>query len=334
MSLNMLKYYKTLVVAVIAANLAVVAVPVKVIAEAGIAVSPAIVTVTLNKTDETQVAYIGVKNYYTTDVTLSAELKGVDPDTASLAPTKEPDANLAKQVNITPAVFTLPPQGSINIQISVTNSDTLSPGGSYAALLIKPTGDMADDVGLQPAISANLFIVKEQGARRQLDVVQVGLSRLLWELPTRANITFANTGNVINVPRGLITISDHSQNVIYKKGIINEGSLSIWPSKQITLDVPLQTLSKKWLPGRRTVLLQYRSEDATTINSYSVNILYIPTLYGLVPLGLALGTWLFLRYRRRPIRQTLSAPTRPAVTAPLGSNHKTVKKIIVTDDNE
>jgi hypothetical protein len=298
----------------------------------GITVAPALATINLKTDDDQQMAYIGVKNNYSTPISLTAQLKGVDQNSGILAPVKDLDTNLASLISVAPAYFTLEPEQSINIQISVKNGTQLNPGGNYAALVIKRADSGFNDVSLQSAISVSLFVIKEQGAQWQLKLNNLHLQRWLWELPTTALVTVSNNGNVVAVPRGYLTVSDNKLNVIYQKGILNEASLSVWPNKQLTMDMPVKTIISSWWPGWRTVTLQYRSTDTEEVQSFSTSLLYLPT-GELVAAGLILIIcgWLAIKYRKN-LKRLFKQSTKKVVPRSTNSA-KPVKKIVVLVDD-
>jgi hypothetical protein len=263
----------------------------------GITVSPAIVRINLDKEEE-QLAYVSIKNNYQTRISLKTAIKGVDSEEGILAPIKELDANLKQLLTVNPMQFTLEPRESINLQLRVKNGDALGPGGSYAALVITQL-DEPEKLELHSAISVNIFIVKERGARRQLDVVNLKANRLLFGMPSSVNITFKNSGNVLVVPRGVAVVNGGKHDVIYKKGIINEQSISVFPKKNITLNTPLIRLSERWLPAKITISLQYRVEGSNKINTYSTKKLYIPNMYWLIALASFIAFWIIRKYYQR-----------------------------------
>jgi hypothetical protein len=303
-------------------------------ASGGITIAPAIISLDLAPSDQQQVAYVGVKNNFSVPVSLSAEFNEVDQDSGTMTPVKSLDDNLSKIMSVEPAIFTLEPNASVNLKITVTNNSQLGPGGSYAALVVKQTNNGTNAVGLQSAISVSVFIIKEQGAIRAVELGSVKLERFLLEAPTKATLVFANKGNVMAVPRGVLTIGNAGLETVYAKGIVNEGSLSFMPSKQLSIDVPISNLARKWLPGRQTVNVQYRTEGDGKIQTYEATVLYSPSLYLLVPLAIIVVAGFVLR-RRWPIkskkRRTSASEVAPLVT---GAAPKTIKKIVVTADND
>lgn len=302
-------------------------------AQPGITVAPAVLTLNLDSKVTEQIGYVGVKNNYSKPINLTTELKGIDQERGIIAPIKELDSNLSKLISITPSSFTLEPGESINIQVTVKNASILSPGGSYASLVIKQDGGSLNNVGLQPAVSANLFIVKQQGAKKQLELSDVKISRKLFGMPDKATLIFRNNGNVIAIPRGIVTVGNRNLSSIYKKGVVNEGSLPMFPLKQLTIEVPLDNIQNKWTPGRQEINIQYRADGQNNIKSYSLSVIYIPNLYWLV-LAIILTTFWLIYRRRQNIKVTRYFDISKKIqTKTKRQNIKTPKKIIVIDKN-
>jgi hypothetical protein len=303
----------------------------------GVTVAPAFVTIDLDGKDEEQLAYVGVKNNYSTSINLKTELKGIDQERGIIAPIKELSSNLSQLISIAPSEFTLDPGESINIQVRVKNGSILGPGGSYAALVIKQAGSQ-NNVGLQSAISVNIFITKEKGAIRKIELIDLKLSRFLFSSASKATVVFRNSGNVIATPRGVLTISGNSLNTIYKKGVVNEGSQSVFPLKQLTLDTSLTKVNNRWLPGRQKVTLQYRVEGQDALKTYEAKIMYIPNFYWLILAILLVAARFTYNYRKNTRKKHYKLVVKKAKNEPKTASKsvpkKSVKKIIVSDDTQ
>jgi hypothetical protein len=294
----------------------------------GITVAPAIVKINLDNESQ-QIAYVGVKNNYNKTVNLVTELKAIDQEKGVIAPIKELDKSLANLLQVTPQNFSLEPSESINIEIKVINGKILSPGGTYASLVIKQMSGVTQSVGLQSAISVSIFIIKESGAIRDIKALNLSFDRLLFGVPRQATVTFRNDGNVIAVPRGILLITNSGYRKYYSKGIINQDSLSVFPRKQLNVDINLSNSDRRWLPGKQYYNLQYRDDSELEISSHQGSYLVIPNFYWLLGLLLLFGLWLG-RNKFKKNKKTYLFATKHN-RKPKVNETKKLKKIIIKD---
>ena len=297
----------------------------------GITVAPAIVGLTINKGQDYQISNVGVKNNYNQPISLQASIQSVDQDQGILVPTNGIDSDLAKLISVSPANFNLQPNQSVTLRIRVDDSPKLGPGGNYAALVIKQSNATKNNLGLQTAVSVSLLITKEKGAIRELKASNLILSRLFFGLPKSTKVTFANHGNVHTVPRGIITVSDKQINTIYQKGVVNEASLTVFPTKEVVLQTDLNTIKHQWLPSKRVVTLQYRYDGSSNANTLSKSIWIVPNELWVIAVVLMMASgWLIRRRNKVKSRHRLKL-------APGNKDKKVApkpKKIEITDESD
>ena len=219
------------------------------------------------------------------------------------------------------------PNQSIDIKITVRNSATLKPGGTYAALVVRQTGDASNAVNLQPAIGAGIFITKEEGAIRALGATEFAIKRFMFGEPTSVAVTFKNTGNVQVVPRGQVLVTNQSLAIFYKKGIINQESFTLLPNKIIRLNIPLQKIQSSFLPSRQKVILQYRYDGSEQVQTIVKQIVYIP-IFAVITLILVLLLIVIIAKKFRNRKKKITYET----TQKLAEVHK--KRIIVQDKTD
>ncbi len=265
----------------------------------GITISPAVVTISIGPNEATKTSTVEVTNTLSTSSSLTAELKGVDAQNGVLAPTKELDAGQKENISIDKSQFTLQPGEKTTITITVTNSVTLSPGGTYAALVIRQLGTPNNSVGFQSAVGAGIFITKQQGASRKISLTNFSIQQLLLGEPSKVTLTFKNDGNVHIVPRGVAVVTNQKGNVLYKKGVINQESFTILPQKSLTLDVPLATVAHSLLPSQQKVLVQYRFDGSDDIQTVAKSIIFVPAYLYAVILLLAISIVLLATKARK-----------------------------------
>lgn len=146
-------------------------------------------------------------------------------DTANFAPQGErghgsfrpvPDAatdntTLAEWMDVSPDPYIIPPEGSVNVPVSIRVPEDAAPGGHYAAVMIgtRPPDGGSMQVGTAQIISS-LFFVRIAG-----DVVEKGqirsfrpLSQFVQTPNVDFSLRFENTGNVHLQPQGEIIITN------------------------------------------------------------------------------------------------------------------------------
>lgn len=293
-----------LAIAVLAGLGAIGAAVVSAATPAGITVSPATVNATLNQKEPQQTIALGVRNDFESPVNLVASLQGIDQQTGLLVPTEQVPPELAQAVQINPSAFSLQPKDSINIQLIITDSPALAPGGHYAALLIRQIAEAGKRVGLQPAISVTVFILKEGGALRSLQLQNITLHRTLLSFPRSADLVFLNKGNVHLVPRAALTATNSNGSKTYSQGTVNEQSLPLLPKETIRLRAEIAAVKKPWLPGRYTLNVQYRYDGAAVSQLSVVRFWYLPLPYLL--LAIVLFGLVYRRHLKRQARRQLS----------------------------
>lgn len=188
------------------------------------------------------------------------------------------------------------------ILFTVTNKDSMAPGGHYGALIITPIGLGQDPhkVDVQQELTSLLFVKKAGGERYQIGLPDVSATRNLFSQPGSVTLRFHNGGNVHVIPRGIITITDPRGEQV-KQGIVNDGSAIILPQAFRQLTVPLYGLNRAWLPGRYTLSVAYRYEGETSLQYHKMTFLYINGWYVffvLLQAGFIFGVSVNRRFRQ------------------------------------
>jgi hypothetical protein len=290
----------------------------------GIKVSPAVVEMVLEKDSTEQVSSVGVKNNYPVKINLIAELKGVDTENGLLTPTNNLPEQLKNNLEIDKSNFSLESGQSINIRIKIKNTADLSPGGNYASLVIKQAGDKNNSIGLQPAVSVTIFIIKEEGAIKSVSVELIKINRFLWDMPSSASLRFLNTGNVGVTPRGTVTVN--SNNTVNSRGVINQESVQVFPNNSITTVTELKRQSIFSFPGKKTLQVTYRFDGIDETQTLTKSFMYIPFWIFLVPI-IFIAILIFILKRPKKTKPH-KKPTKKVTKQP-----KTAKKITVKFDN-
>ena len=297
----------------------------------GITVAPALLTNQVGSKQKQTSTTIGVRNNFDVPITVAAVLNGFDVRNNALVPTIKAEKTLEGVVSLSPAEIVIPPGSSKNITVTVHDTPSLSPGGHYLSILLTETA-AGTSVGttqltLRPAVSATLYVIKEDGAIRSIKATSLHLNHSLFSLPATANIEYFNTGNVPIVPRGVVQINRSSSESAITQGIVNSQSAPLYPNAKIRLQSTLQKLQTAHLPGHYKAVLQYRYDGQETSQQISQNFWYIPkTLIALILFSVtvvALLVWpenkrRLARYwhnARRPKKAPFIAPITPEKTS-------------------
>lgn len=252
-------------------------------AAGGITVAPGYVRMNVTKANPVRDATVTVRNDFSVPVTLEATLSDIDQKKGVLVPTDQPDSELSRFVEINPSIFELQPSQAINIQLRLTDSPKLGPGGHYGALVIKQTPIPGSNIPIRPAVSVSLFIIKEDGAIRQIALKSLDMSGMSVSLPKTLDMTFQNAGNVDVVPKALVLLAGRD-GTVYAKGVVNEESVPVFPNNQVILRSNLTTLQKTWKPGRYSFYVQYRHDGQVKTTTYREEFFYAPWWFILIVL--------------------------------------------------
>lgn len=225
----------------------------------GITIAPAKIDLSIPKHETQANTSVTIKNTFAVPVALHAAVHTVDTSRGMLIPGARTSV-FENTITALPADFELAPGETKKVQILIKDASALKPGGNYAALLVRQHDTATGTVSLTPAISVSLFITKEQGAVRQLASALPKTPKIAFKLPTNFTTTFNNTGNVLLVPRGSISISRGG--TVTHKTVVNESSVPIFPGKTIRLQNILSPVSNTGLPGPRTITYTYRYDGA------------------------------------------------------------------------
>ncbi len=239
-----------------------------------ISVAPAFMRLSLSAAHPLDEQTVSLRNDFEVPVELTASINAVDVQSGKLIPKQDPDPVLGKSVYLSMTDFTLAPKQSINLKILFQNSDQLPPGGHYAALLIRQVGVSTKGVGLQPVINVGIYVIKEDGAKRQLRLDPVAIPSVLMALPKNIKATFVNDGNVTLIPRGVTTLSDGPN--IVAKSVLNDASLPVFLGQKLTLQSQLNHYKTLWLPGRYKFEVRYRYDGQDEQSVYSRWVWIIP----------------------------------------------------------
>lgn len=214
---------------------------------------------------------------------------------------------LAQYVTLQQDRVVVEPKATAKIPITITNKDSLSPGGHYGAILVTPDeiGESASKVQVNQVISSLLFVTKEGGAIYQMGLQSFQLKTHLFSSPSEVDVRFQNAGNVHLVPRGLITITDPRGRIV-KRGFVNDGSGIMLPETFRKFTVPLKVINTAWWPGLYHMTLTYHFDGETIQHSKELTFAYVNGWYilGIMALSAVIIAAIIVPRFRRLLKTT------------------------------
>ncbi|MBC7582079.1 hypothetical protein H7097_04425 [Aeromicrobium sp.] len=261
----------------------------------GITVSPGRLNFSLSKDSTEQVVPVTITNTYDAAVTLNAQFRGIDENAGLLVPTDDLNPAFASTLRVSDTVLNLAPKETRVVQVQASNPATLSPGGHYATLVLTQQIDGQAQLSLNAAISLSIFVVKVAGAEQKLSLTSFRTNNNLFQIPTKATLTFRNDGNVHAVPRGVVSVLDGTYTTL-ASGIANQNSLPLLPGKSVKSEVQISKVSSIWKPQRLLIWTAYRADGVTDQTFVRSSTYYIPPLY---PIALSIIVLALVVTRRR-----------------------------------
>jgi len=191
------------------------------------------------------------------------------------------------------------------IQVTVQNTKELSPGGHYAAIVAKIESGKKEsinesaEIALNPSFTSLMFLRKLGGELHGLELKDQEIVKNIFQRPLAIKLRFQNTGNVHEVPRGLVRVTDMFGREV-ARGIINLESALILPETARIFPITLRDTSWAIFPGRYKVAVEYRYDGKDDFTVVQQNINLIPIMPMLVILMLVILVWcVYFQIRKR-----------------------------------
>jgi hypothetical protein len=281
-------------------------------AERGVAVSPAYQSLNISESQASRQVGVKITNYTgaeqnfrlsTTDFGSLDEEGGV-AFLGRPANELEHRYGLASWLSLEKDTLVLPNGASAQVLVTVSNRESLSPGGHYGAVLatlLDPSGQPAlSQVGVKQVLSSLILVSKDGGGIPDLrlvsEVTDGGWSTFI----TRVTQRFQNAGNMHLAPRGVSEVRDPVGQLV-ARGAINPDSALILPESFRRYRTSLTQLRTAWMPGRYTVKTTYRYDGTEQTRTHITSFWYagLIAVWGVMLLALAavgwLGWWLWRR---------------------------------------
>lgn len=215
---------------------------------------------------------------------------------------------LASWIRLPTDRLVLPAGETETVSIAIENKESLSPGGHYGAVAfqLESSSDEKSDMPLVSVRSsfASLFFVKKTGGEvmklEYADIQNIGKDT--FGIPEKISLRFRNSGNTHLVPRGVVTVRDPWGRAV-RKGVINEESGRILPESYRIYGVSLKEMASAFLPGRYTILIEYRydgSEEFVAVPTRTTSpVLLILIWTAGVALGIFFGVFCVKKFLKK-----------------------------------
>ncbi len=268
----------------------------------GITVSPAAIKLELHEGQQQTSAEFSIINRYQGAVNLHL---GLEESTQKL-PGR---AGLEQQLSVLPSDVTIMPGETVKETVTWTDSQSWPPGSQQIDLVINQLAGNSSGVGVSPTIRLPLTAIKNDGAVAGLTLSQLSKPSISLGTPSSVGTTLKNTGNIVVIPHGIVTITAPDGTVV-SKGVLNEQSAAISPGNSLELRTPLVKLAAATLPGTYEVNVAYGPGNDRQLQTAHEKFLYIAWWHiaGL----LAVGTLIYITARNsKRIRQYFSRKSTP-----------------------
>lgn len=274
--------------------------------KASVTVEPAFSELIIKETDATASSSFRIKN--NTDTPLEFTLHPFDirqtDEKGNIAFYDKPVGNqftLATFIRVPSESLRIEPGKSTVVPIIVTNSQDMSPGGHYGAIIARFSPVKADSgQKIVPAISSILFVRKIGGEIFHLSLkkIEFGKRAVVFSIPSTVKLLFENQGNTHIIPRGVIELQDVYGKTIYE-GTVNDGSTPVLPQLTREIIVPLRQISFGFPIQLYTMSVRGHGSPSAVSFAQETSFVYIsPTsIIGTIVISLVL--WMSLKMMRR-----------------------------------
>ncbi|MFZ1721518.1 MAG: hypothetical protein WAU07_03360 [Microgenomates group bacterium] len=196
----------------------------------------------------------------------------------------------------------LEPTEEKEISVTIQNRDTLSPGGHYAAIIMRQVQNEGEIREVLPALST-LLLIRKTGAERfhlTIDRVDWNPSSVRFSIPDTVPVIFRNDGNTHVTPRGTVKFFDLFNRVTHQ-GIVNQDSVFVLPGTNRR--IPIVIKSSRW---NSPIMFVTMTLDGTTTPGdvsyrYEDSFLYIQPVALLGLIGAIGGLIFYIRKRRKSV---------------------------------
>jgi hypothetical protein len=245
----------------------------------GLYISPGIIksNVPIESLEKTET--ITIKNTYVTPQQFSLELRPIDQYKNTVDIANDLPANIKDNLSLDQTTIALESNKSINVTLRIKNSESLPPGASYFAVVVRnvTAEPAAQKVTIQSAVSVKVFVIKEKGTIRKLQLIKAALPKISIGVPKKMTLELKNTGNIPVVMHGVVSISKGK--TVYASSTINEKSDTVLPSQSAMYSSSFKKGAKVTFPGVYSVKGEIKSDqqDIAAYEYRTKGILILPS---------------------------------------------------------
>lgn len=274
----------------------------------GVRIAPAAIRLELPKGVDAAHATINISNTYAANISLQfAVTRAPQNARGSVDPTTLIALNTSQ--------VTIAPRQTATVTLTLHDTQALAPGSQSAELTVTQQIAATTGVGVQPAVRLPITIIKDDGAVTSLSITNIDSSRFIMQPPHTVTVTARNTGNVVTIPRGIVTIRD-PRGMVIGQGAINTASAAIEPGKELHIPVSITNLSSMILPGPYHITALYGLGGDASQLSLQATAVYIAWWHIALIIGGGIGVFLAVRYIRRFIRLLYMRHKKPTPPTP------------------
>ncbi|NTW30297.1 MAG: hypothetical protein HGA33_03395 [Candidatus Moranbacteria bacterium] len=192
---------------------------------------------------------------------------------------------LASWMRVDRERFVVPSGSSERVSVTITDRDSLSPGGHYGAVVFEMLEDSSgagqSDVSVKSSFASLVFVTKYGGEVRSIRFAGTSIADTdLLGIPSKVASRFRNDGNVHLVPRGRVTVTDLFGRVV-REGIVNTESGRMLPESHRTYPTSLIFVRRAVFPGPYRVVFEYRYdgqdefETSATLTTWPIGLIAV-----------------------------------------------------------
>ncbi len=207
--------------------------------------------------------------------------------------------SLASYLQFESTNFVLEAHEKKEIPIIIENRQDLSPGGHYAALIVKQIPGEGE-TKISPAISALIFLKKIGGERYNLSLKDISFppSLFTFSYPKDVRVTFQNEGNIHLIPYGRSEVRDMFGRLLYI-GVLNENSFFVLPDSRRYIYLTQREVSFSLPISFNTFTFSGTDSLKKVTYSYKNTFIYINPVFASVVLILAICVPIGIRYLKK-----------------------------------
>lgn len=235
--------------------------------QGGVRITPAAIRLELAKGASEVRTTITLTNTYTAAVSLQFHLNNSSQNVPS-------NVNPSTLIMLDNDTVTIPANSSAAQTLTLRDSDKLSPGSQVLELVVTQQSAGGQGVGVQPAVRLPVTIIKTDGAVTSLGPMSITGPSFAMQMPATVHATVKNTGNMMAIPRGSVTIRDPRGKEV-GHGVINVASAAIVPGKSLTMPVSITTTGSAVLPGSYQIQATYGLGGDSTERTSQANYTFI-----------------------------------------------------------